>query len=135
MKRSGSAQFPFGTDNENNCLQRAETVEDIILSAIRLYIITKRGSRVGNLIGSIIPDLLLELIAVKTFAALAEQLQSDLINQFPGVDFISVSMTRDLTYGTVDLLVDIQLTLPNQSEIIGLTERFPSKFEAKYFKQ
>lgn len=129
MRKSASAEFPFKTDVENNCLQRAETIEDTLLSAIRVFLVTKRGSRIGNTIGCLVPELLLELVPVKTLPALSNQLKEELIVQFPGVDFIGVDISRDLSQGTVDLIIKISLTITGQEKIVGLEVRLPSKLD------
>ena len=130
MNRSASAYFPFKTDNENDCLKRAETVEDTVLSAIRLFLVTRPGSRPGNIIGSFLPSLLLELIPLKNLMNLSSKLKEELIGQFPGVDFLSVNLTRDLSNGTVDLVTRIELTISNQNKIIDLEVILPSKFDS-----
>jgi len=135
MNNSASAEFPFKTDNENNCLKRAETVEDTILSAIRLFLVTRRGSRLGNVIGSFIPELLLELVPVSTLSNLSSQLKEELTNQFPGVDFIDTNLTRDLSNGTVDLVVSIKFTISGKNNIVDLIVTLPSKFDAKYVQR
>ena len=56
-KESGCTAFPFRYDSENDSLKRAETIEDTLLSAIRLFLITKKGSRVGSNVGSFLPEL------------------------------------------------------------------------------
>lgn len=135
MNNSASAEFPFKTDYENNCLKRAETVEDTLLAAIRLYLVTRQGSRLGNMVGSFIPALLLELVPVSNLTALSSQLKEDLTNQFPGVDFIQTNLGRDLSNGTVDLIVSIKFMVSGKNTIQDLTVTLPSKFDASYVQR
>lgn len=127
MRRSASAEFPFGTDLENNCLKRATTIEDTLLAAIRIFLVTKPGSRVGNMVGSLLPELLLSLVPVRTLPTLANELKEQLITQFPGVDFLAVDISQDLSQKTVDLVVKISLSVSGQDKILGLEMRLPSK--------
>ncbi len=132
MKPSASLKFPFRQDNENDCLKRAHTVEETIISAIRLYLITKPGSRVGNMVGSFVPELLYQLLPSAALPNLADQLKGDLIAQFPGVDFIEVTLTRNINDGgLVDLVIKITFTVLTSDSISDLTITLPSIFSAE----
>jgi len=135
MNNSASAEFPFRNDNENDCLKRAETVEDTILSAIRLFLVTKKGSRLGNTIGTFVPDLLLELIPTKNLIALSSELKEELTAQFPGVDFISTNITRDFSDNVVNLIITITLTISGKNNIIDLVVTLPSKFDPQFLSR
>lgn len=135
MNNSASAEFPFVTDNENDCLKRATTVEDTVLSAMRLFLVTRKGSRPGNIIGSFIPELLLELIPLSQLQNLSSQLKEELTNQFPGVDFIDTSLNRDLSNGTVDLIVSIKFTISGKNNVTDLIVTLPSRFDAQLLQR
>lgn len=131
MKPSASLKFPFKEDFENNCLKRAHTVEETIISAIRLYILTPPGSRVGNMIGCFIPELLYQLIPSGNLESYAAQLRGDLIAQFPGVEFVSVTMTRDMTQTTVDLIIKISFSVLTAEKIVDMEVVLPSLFSTE----
>lgn len=101
------ALFPFAYDSEDNCLQRATTVNDTLLSAIRAWLVTKKGSRLGNMVGCFLPDIINELVSSNDINAMSKQLQKDAIAQFPGVNFLDVTMSLDLSNNFVDLIVSI----------------------------
>lgn len=129
MKSSGSARFPFRYDNENDCLARAHSVEDTLLSAIRIFLLTRKGSRVGNNVGSFLPELLLQSLKLSQLPSLASELKTELINNFPGVDFLDVTLNRDLESNISDLIVKITFTTNNQSNISELLITMPSVFD------
>lgn len=130
MRKSASLKFPFREDFENNCLKRAHTVEETIISAIRLYLLTPVGSRVGNKIGCFISELLYQTIPSNNLDSFAAQLKSDLTKQFPGVEFISVTMTREINK-TVDLIVKISFTVVTSEKITDLEVTLPSIFSTE----
>lgn len=123
---SSIAIFPFQTDNEDNCLGRALTVNDTLLSAIKAWIVTKKGSRLGNMVGCFLPDLINELVGIKDMDGLAKRLKQDATEQFPGVNFIDVYMDLDLTHKFVDVIVRITFSTP-YTEIQQLELLLPSK--------
>lgn len=131
MKNSASLRFPFKEDNENNCLKRAHTVEATIISAIRAYLVTPPGSRVGNMVGCFLSELLYQLIPSNNLESYAIQLRGDLIEQFPGVEFVSVSMERDITGSTVDLIVKISFSVLTAEKIIDMEVVLPSIFSTE----
>lgn len=128
MKNSASLQFPFKWDNENECLLRAFTVEDTVLSAIRCFLITRRGSRVGSNLGSFLPELLLQGVPVSKLPELSDELRIELESQFEGVQFLSVVLERDLSDLVSTLKVHIKLSIPTTSNIIELDLGLPSLF-------
>lgn len=99
--------FPFAHDFEDNCLQRATTVNDTLLSAIRAWIVTKKGSRLGNMVGCFLPDIIHDLVSSDDINSMSKQLKSDATAQFPGVNFLDVNMSLDLSNRFVDLIVSI----------------------------
>ena len=52
-------------------------------------------------------DLLYNLVGISDFTSLSEKLKSDLIDQFPGVNFYNVNMSLDLSNKNVNLKVQI----------------------------
>lgn len=128
MRNSASLQFPFKWDNENECLLRAFTVEDTVLSAIRCFLITRRGSRVGTNLGSFLPELLLEGVPVSKLPALSDELKIELEAQFEGVKFLSVVLRQDLSDQVSTLLVHIKLSIPTKANVIELDLGLPSIF-------
>lgn len=132
--RSSSASlfFPFQQDNENDCLKRSSTIEDTLLSAIRFFLLTRKGSRLGSNVGSFLPEILLQLIPNAQLAALSNELKTELINNFPGVDFLNVTMQKDLGNGQrniSEMVVQISFTTANQQNISELEMRLPSVFD------
>ena len=127
---SGSILFPFGYDNENDCLLRAFTIEDTLLSAIRCFLVTRKGSRVGNNVGSFLPELLLQTIPSSSLSGFASELQNELSQQFPGVDFLNVTFQMNVTQQVSELIVTITFTVVNQDNITELILRLPSVFDA-----
>lgn len=99
--------FPFEYDFEDNCLKRATTVNETLLSAIRAWLVTKKGSRLGNMVGCFLPDIIHDLVNYNDMKDLAKQLKSDAIIQFPGVNFLDIQMELDLTNKFVDLIINI----------------------------
>ena len=99
--------FPFQQDFEDNCIQRATTVNDTILSAIRTWIVTKKGSRLGNMVGCFLPDIIHDLINITDLDSIATQLKNDAILQFPGVNFLNIEMNIDTSNKSIDLIIKI----------------------------
>ena len=129
MLPSASCSFPFRLDNENDCLKRAHSIEDTLLSAIRIFLLTRKGSRIGNNVGSFLPELLLNNIAISRLPSLANELKTELITNFPGVDFLNVVMSQNLNEGSSDLIVKISFSTANQTNIFELTLNMPSVFD------
>jgi len=125
MQSSSIAIFPFQNDYENNCLARATTINDTLLSAIRAWLVTPKGSRLGNMVGCFLPDILNDLIGINDMTGLAARLKSDLSNQFIGVNFIAVSMSLDLSNKFVDLIVKITFST-NVTNLQELNFTFPT---------
>lgn len=71
-------------------MERADTVEKTLTSAIKCFLYTRKNSRLGNPIGSILPDLIHGLNSVDIYNAKQEELRDDLTKQFPEVDFVEV---------------------------------------------
>ena len=132
IKPSASLLFPFRNDNENDCFKRAHTIEDTLLSAIRCFLITRRGSRLGSNIGSFLPELLMQNIPASKLPALSNELRSELTEQFPGVQFISVSLVRDLSNHVSEVIVKISFTTSMQENISELTMALPSVFSTDF---
>jgi len=94
-KQSGSLHFPFEEDFQNQSLRRAETVEDVIASSIRCFLVTEPGQRRGNPIGSFVPGLLHQLIPQSKLPTIENELKQELTNQFPNVTFHQVSLVQE----------------------------------------
>lgn len=131
MRPSASALFPFKLDNENDCLARAHSIEDTLLSAIRIFLLTRKGSRVGNNVGSFLPELLLQTISSTQLPALAGELKTELITNFPGVEFLNVTLDRDLEFNVSDLVVKISFSTANQDNIYELIIKMPTVFDPR----
>jgi len=128
-KQTAITMFPFKYDPETDSLARTVTVEDTLLSAIRLFLITKRGSRVGSNVGSFLPELKLQTIPLSQLPSLADELKSELSLNFPGVQFLGVEFSRDFNSNVVELAVKITFTSAGQSNITELTIQLPSIFD------
>ena len=130
MKQSASAYFPFENDNTNNCLLRAFTIEDTVSSAIRCFCLTKKGSRLGNKVGSIVSELKYQLIKDVDLPNLGEEIRKELVAQFNGVNFLKVDLSKELSNKTSNLLINIYFSVYNQSNITELTITLPSMFSS-----
>lgn len=135
MNQSACALFPFTEDFENSCLGRAQTLEDTLLSCIRMFLITPIGSRVGNMTGSFLSSLMLEMLSANSLQGYANQLQQELINNFQGVDFPVVQLSKGLNNQKANILVSISFTTPSQQNITDLLVEMPSIFDSNQFKQ
>jgi len=125
---SGSLLFPFQTNNETDSFRRSEAREDTILSAIRCFLITRKGSRVNNNVGSFLPELLLQIIPTNQLAGLANELQNELTQEFPGVQFLSVTFDRENIDNVSTLQVTISFSVPSVQNIQQLVLNLPSLF-------
>ena len=134
MRQSACALFPFKKDNANSCLGRAETLEDTLLSSIRLFLVTRPGSRVGNVVGSFLPTLMFQLLSSDSLQGYAAELKSELSANFVGVDFLRVELTRDLSKKLAILNVLISFMIPSQANVIDLLVEMPSVFDSSSFK-
>lgn len=128
MLDSASLLFPFQYDEENECLGRATTVEDTILSSVRAFLITRKGSRVGSNLGSFLTELLYQGIPLSQLPNLSAELKKELEGQFPGVNFLDVVLERDLSNNTSSLNVHITLSVPVASGIFEVNMSLPSVF-------
>jgi len=135
MRQSACALFPFKQDNANNCLGRAQTLEDTLLSCIRMFLVTRPGSRVGNMTGSFLTTLMFEILASNSLQQFSNDLQQELIQNFPGVEFLAVQLTKGLNDQKAVLNVSISFTTINQSDITDLLVEMPSVFDSNMFKQ
>ena len=127
MIQSASLLFPFRYDNENDCMKRATTIEETLLAAMRVFLITRRGSRLGNNVGSFLPELLLTAVSKKTLYALSDELKQELQQQFVGVQFLEVLLTPEVINNTSVLKVSIKFS-GNTGAVIDLTLDIPSIF-------
>ena len=132
MNPSGSLIFPFAFDNENDCLKRAYTVEDTLLSAIRIFLLTRKGSRLGSNIGSFLPELSMQLIPKEQLPSLADELRTELITNFPGVQFMDITFSKDIENNVSELVVKISFTTANQNNITEFIQTMPTVFDPSY---
>jgi phage baseplate assembly protein W len=128
MKNSACLLFPFKYDNENECMARAHTVEDTVVSAIRVFVCTRKGSRVGNNIGSFLPELLLTGVPLSQLSNLSEELKKELKEQFPGVDILGVTMERQINENSVSLMVTITISVATLEGSLDISLDLPSIF-------
>lgn len=128
MQESASLHFPFKYDNENECLLRAFSVEDTVISSIKCFLLTRKGSRVGSTLGSFLPELLFQGIPTSRLSSLADELKSELESQFAGVNFLEVLLERTLADDTSTLNVKIQLSVSSNPNVLDLNLSLPSIF-------
>jgi len=124
---SASLLFPFKYDNQNDCLKRATTIEETLLAAMRVFLITRKGSRLGNNVGSFLPELLLNAVPKKTLYALSDELKQELQQQFLGVQFLEVTLTPEIVDSISVLKVNIKFS-GNTGNVVELTLDIPSIF-------
>lgn len=106
--KSGSLLFPFSEDIQNGSLKRASTVNDVLKSCIRCYLLTSPGQRRGNPIGSFLPELKHKLLPNASLQGLADELKKDLTDQFPGVTFINVALSKTFENEVSNLEVTLE---------------------------
>lgn len=143
LKPAGGLDFPFKYDSENDCLLRTFTIETTLIAAIRCFVITRKGSRLGNNIGSFLPELLLTTIPTSSLGGLASQLKQELTDQFPGVEFLGVTFIRENVNPSIknpnfyvsQLRVTITFTSPAQQNITDLILELPSVFDSGFKPQ
>lgn len=108
MAKSGSLMFPFTEDIQSGGLKRASSVNDVLKSCIRCYLLTSPGQRRGNPIGSFLPELKHKLLPNATLQGLSDELKKDLTTQFPGVTFINIALSKTFENEVSNLEVTIQ---------------------------
>lgn len=106
--KSGSLAFPFEEDIQNGGLKRAYSVNDVLKSCIRCYLLTSPGQRRGNPIGSFLPELKHKLLPNASLQGISDELKKDLTTQFPGVTFINVALSKTFENNDSNLEVTIQ---------------------------
>lgn len=104
MKRTTSLKFPFRKDIITSGLERNDTVEATLNSAIKSFLMTKKNSRMGNPIGSSLTDMIQNTYTNEKLSIKEEDILTELGNQFPEVKFIKF----DLMQNFVDLFVRIK---------------------------
>lgn len=93
MAKSASSLFPF-KESPEGFLERATTVEQTLNSAIKCFIFTPKNSRLGNPVGSRVPELVHKLLTALQLQQEQQELQLELSTQFPEVTFVQVTLTR-----------------------------------------
>ena len=131
MEQSAVVKFPFEHDYANNCLARATTVNDALISVMKSWIVTKRGSRLGNMVASFLPDTIHDLVSYDDMPNLASQLKSDMSAQFPEATILDVTMTLDMSNKFVDLIVKITFTT-NVTDITDFELILPTTIESHF---
>lgn len=126
---SALAMFPFEEDFENNCLKRTTTVNDTLISAMKAWIVTRKGSRLGNMVGCFLPDIIHELVSFQDMMGLSQRLKYDISEQFPNVNFIYVKMELQLEYEFVDVIVSITFSTA-QTDITEFQLILPTTVES-----
>lgn len=126
MADSNSLIFPFKYDYQNECLLRSYTVEDTIISTIKAFLITKKGSRVGSNLGSFLPELLLQGIPSAKLSNLADELKTELESQFAGVNFLEVILNRENVDNISTLYLKIKLSIPTSIGVFDININFPT---------
>lgn len=120
--RSGSVHFPFQEDLKNQSLLRATTVEDVIASSIKAFLLTEPGSRRGNPIGSIVPSLLHQLIPSSQITKIEEEIKRELVAQFPGVIFNRVQLTPSIDTENTGKVSSLRLGIIFNTPVSELSE-------------
>jgi hypothetical protein len=134
-QQSGSWMFPFKLDENQNCLARTYTIEDAVMSAIRAFLVTRPGSRVGNNIGSFVSGLLFTLIPTSALPAFATELRNELTQQFDGVEFLNVTLSLSVTQPVVCLVITITFSIASEDDISELIVELPSVFDSNQYSQ
>lgn len=135
MRQSACALFPFKEDSANSCLGRAQTLEDTLLSCIRMFLVTRPGSRLGTANGSFLTTLMFEILSSDSLQGYSRELQTELNENFAGVEFLSVQLTKGLDKEKATLNVSISFTTSNQIDITDLLVQMPSIFDSRQFRQ
>ena len=104
---TASLCFPIQEDFQNKSLARNYTPNDTIKSAIVAFLLTEKGQRRGNAIGSFLPSLAHKLIPSGALPGLSEELKKELQQQFPGVIFQNITFTQSLIENVSSLNVSI----------------------------
>lgn len=124
MANSSIAYFPFMTDNTENCMKRCEDVNDTMISALKVWILTPKGSRRGSTIGCFLLDILFNIFSFTDLKGLAARLKRDASDQFPEINFINVEMNMDKSDNISTLIVKFVISTP-VTEISEFEVLFP----------
>lgn len=111
-EKSASLLFPFEENFETASLRRATTVNDVLASAIRCFLVTVPGQRRGNPIGSFLSSLKHKTLPSTSLPSISKELQQELSKQFPGVIFTTVTITQTYEDNVVNLHASIQFSSP-----------------------
>ena len=104
MAKSSSLLFPFKKDIINDGLERCDTVEKALTSAIKSFLMTDKNSRMGNPIGCSLPNMIQKTFTEDSLLNKEDDILAELENQFPEVKFIEFRLIQNF----VDLFVRIQ---------------------------
>lgn len=104
------ANFPFKTDNQTDSLERCSTPIDTMISVVTQFLKTRKRSRLGKNVGSILPDMLYNLYTNDSLTSYSSLVKQDLIEQFPEFTFHSLYMEMQMIDGISTLVVRIEIS-------------------------
>lgn len=118
MPQSISLKFPIEEDFQNKSLARTTTPNDAIRASVISFLLTEKGQRRGNPVGSFLPSLVHRLVPVGTLPSLSEELKKELQQQFPGVLFSEVTITQSFS----DNVSSLKVTIAFSTAITDITQ-------------
>lgn len=102
--------FPFQTDEISNCLKRCDNVNDTVISVVKQFLLTRKGSRLGNQVGSGLLDMLYNLYPNSDLKTQERIRKQELSEQFPEISFHNVELKMDLKDNVSNLVMKITLS-------------------------
>ena len=116
---SGCTSFPFEQDLTSGALKRTNSINDTIKSAIKVFILTRPGQRRGNPVGSFIGDLKHKILPTSSYGEIANQLQQELTDNFPGVIFTNIEVSHNFENqtSTLNISITFQTALSDVEEL------------------
>lgn len=112
MTNWGCTYFPFEENYQDKSLRKATNINDTIKSCIRCFLLTEKGQRRGNSIGSTLPTLIHKLIPEDELSGYADDIKNELVAQFPGVIFYDVTLAKEVDNNISSLNVKISFGTP-----------------------
>lgn len=104
MPKTASLLFPFKKHIIDDGLERCDTVEKALTSAIKAFLMTNKNSRMGNPIGCSLTDMIQNIYTDENLSDKEDEILIELENQFSEVKFIEFKLIQNFT----DLYVRIQ---------------------------
>jgi phage baseplate assembly protein W len=125
MTNWGCTYFPFEENYQDKSLRKAASINDTIKSCIRCFLLTEKGQRRGNPIGSILPTLVHKLISEDELSSYADDIKNELVTQFPGIIFYNVVLAKNIDNNISSLNVQISFSTPisEVTELVLLIQR------------